>query len=478
MRLVPRGMGATLFLAFSIAALPALVAAGFLLEWQAREALEAELTRRVESLAVGASAWIHPSTWPLILELKAGDEESRTARYVRSSLERIRSEGEVERIALWTADGRLIVDTSLALPIGVAAPRATLLRRELEIVRSGRTASTPLFRTSSGKLMKIGLAPVPGERGGDAPTGVLLVEAPSSSLEAIAAMRRTLVVAGAVGWLFVLAVALWLSRRLTARVTQLAGAARRIARGDLESPVPALGEDQIGLLAGALDRMRDAVRVRERHLRSMVGGVAHEIRNPLGGLILNAEMLSRDTDLPPKQRAKADRILAEALRLERVVSEFLTYARPERPQEARIDLAAALEESAESARGGLGWGGELVVAADRLRVHCDEDHLRQVLLNLLRNAMQACGGEGTVRARVSREGSDVELSVEDSGSGIPEGDRLKVFEPFYSGKPEGAGLGLAIAKRLCDLGGIAIRVDDSELGGARFRLTFRHHPGE
>jgi hypothetical protein len=171
-------MGATLFLAFSIAALPALVAAGFLLEWQAREALEAELTRRVESLAVGASAWIHPSTWPLILELKAGDEESRTARYVRSSLERIRSEGEVERIALWTADGRLIVDTSLALPIGVAAPRATLLRRELEIVRSGRTASTPLFRTSSGKLMKIGLAPVPGERGGDAPTGVAPAHGP------------------------------------------------------------------------------------------------------------------------------------------------------------------------------------------------------------------------------------------------------------------------------------------------------------
>jgi signal transduction histidine kinase len=149
-------------------------------------------------------------------------------------------------------------------------------------------------------------------------------------------------------------------------------------------------------------------------------------------------MLSRDTDLPPKQRAKAERILAEALRLERVVSEFLTYARPERPQEARIDLAAALEESAESARGGLGWGGELVVAADRLRVHCDEDHLRQVLLNLLRNAMQACGGEGTVRARVSRKGSDVELSVEDSGSGIPEGDRLKVFEPFYSGSRFGS----------------------------------------
>lgn len=478
MRLVPRGMGPTLFLAFSATALPILLAVGLLLEWQARKALEGELARRVESLAVTVAAAIPGETWRLLFSLGPGEEQSRTASHLRSRLERIAREVGAEQIAVWTTEGRLILDSSARLRIGSVAPRAALLERELQAVRGGATASTPLFQSESGRPVKIGLAPIAFSEEASAPRGVLLVGAPSGSLGAIAGMRRTLLIVGAVGWLLVLVVALWLSRGLTRRITRLAQAARRIGSGDLESRVPTLGEDELGILADALEGMRDAVRVRERQLRAMVGGVAHEIRNPLGGLTLSAEMLARDGRLSDEQNRRAQRILDEALRLERVVSEFLEYARPERPRRSSVALEAALTESARNAAAGLGWKGELRIDVGSESVACDPDHLRQVLLNLLRNAMQAAGGDGAVRARVRREGRDIELLIEDSGRGIPEQDRERIFEPFYSGKPQGAGLGLAIAKKLCDLGEIRIGVGRSDMGGALLRLRFRHHPGQ
>ncbi|MCK4303265.1 MAG: HAMP domain-containing histidine kinase [Candidatus Eisenbacteria sp.] len=472
MRAVPKGMGSTLFLAFSAAAIPVLLTVGLLLEWQARRALEVELARRLESLAAAVSSSIPPETWGLVFSLGPGEEGSRTAAHLRSRLERISLEIGAERIAVWTRDGRLILDTSLDLRIGSQAPRAALVERELEAVGRGERASTPLFRTESGRLLKIGLAPIEFLGGESSRAGVLLVEAPSQSLGAITNMRRTLWAAGAVGWVFVLAVAWWLSRRLTRRTKRLADAARRIGRGDLESTVPVLGEDELGILAEALDRMRKAVWIRERQLRAMLGGVAHEIRNPLGGLILSSEMLARDGRLPDDLARKAQRILEEGLRLERVVSDFLHYAKPERPHREQVQVEAVLMESARSAREGLQWQGECRIDTCSAVVSCDPDHLRQITLNLLRNAMQAVGTQGNVWASTRHMAKGLEIRIEDSGPGVSREDRERIFEAFYSGKAEGAGLGLAIVRRLCDLNGVDIEIADSKLGGASFRLGF------
>jgi len=466
-RPVVRGVGLTLFLAFSATALPVLVAAGLLLEWQARRALHAEFGLRVESIASAVSAAIPSPSWGMLLAMTPGEEETRTVRSLRQTLQRTAREFDAERIAVWTLDARLVLDTSVMLPIGSPAPRAPLVERELAAVREGRPASTPLFRSESGSRVKIGLAPI---RTAEAPAGILLVSAASRTLGAIDSMRRTLVLAGLGGWVLVLLVALALARRLTARIGRLVRAADGIGRGDLESPIPALGGDELGFLAGSLDSMRGALQVREQQLRSMLGGVAHEIRNPLGGVTLFAEMLSRDATLTEDQRQRAQRILDEAIRLDRVVTDFLEYARPERPRRDEVDLRVAIAESAENARAGLTWTGELTIPDETADVRCDPDHLRQVLLNLTRNAMQAAGEEGEVRIRVRRHGGGVEVAVEDSGPGIVAEVRERVFEPFYSGRAEGAGLGLSIVKRLCDLGELDLEVGESELGGALFRL--------
>ncbi len=509
---IRRGIGAKLFLAFSATAIPVLLAAGLLLEWQARRALDRELARRVEAMAVSIGTSIPAETWQFALSLGAGEQDSRTARHLRGRLEAVRAATGAERIELWDLEGRLILDSHGALPLGVPAPRAALVAEEMELVRQGRTATTPLYRAMSGRWMKIGLAPVPppsadaSAASGGSPRGVLIVEAPSASLAAVQGMRRTLAVTGLAALLLVLAVALGLSRALTARIQRLAQHARSMESGELSEPVPLHGRDEIAGLAGALESMRQAVQSREHELRAMLGGVAHEIRNPLGGLLLYAEMLARSSSLAPEERERAGRILAEAIRLEKVVGDFLAYARPETPAGERVTLEPAIAECVEGVRASLDWSGTLDVELEAAHAWSDGVHFRQIVHNLLRNAMQAAGPDGRVRVRsvrlpapaagqtgelgenlgtvlafrgVGRSGPGAEpspargivLTVEDSGKGIPDEERERVFDAFHTARAQGAGLGLAVVKRLCSLNGIGIAIGRSALGGALFALT-------
>jgi signal transduction histidine kinase len=482
-RAIVHRIGARLFIGFFLTAAATLLATGMLLEGQARRALEVELGRRAESLAISIGTSIPTETWQLLFALGPGEEESRIARHLRARLRQVERATGAERLAVWTADGSLVIDSRAVLPIGSRAPRAELLREELQRVARGESASTPLFRSEQGRWVKLGLAPLrasdSGSDGAGDPhpgeaqlLGVLVAEAPAHSLDAVASMRRMLAATGGVGLLLVAAVAFFFARALTGRIHRLVGAARGMEAGDLEQVIAGYGGDEIGQLAGALEAMRGAVKLREHHLRAMLGGVAHEIRNPLGGLVLNAELLAREAGLTEPARGRAARILAEAIHLEGVVSEFLAFARPERPVHSEAALDELAPECARAAQETLRWGGRVELRISPVRAICDAGHIRQILLNLLLNGMQAAGPAGGVRLAVATEGGTPRIDVEDSGPGIAPADRERIFEPFYSTRAQGAGLGLAIVKRLCELGALRITVDGSALGGARFTLRW------
>jgi signal transduction histidine kinase len=142
----------------------------------------------------------------------------------------------------------------------------------------------------------------------------------------------------------------------------------------------------------------------------------------------------------------------------------------------RVALETLAAECLTSARESLRWGGETELAG-RAVAWCDPRHLRQVLLNLLLNGMQAAGPDGRVRVAIAAEPAPV-LRVEDDGPGIPVEQREQIFEPFYTTRSQGAGLGLAVVKRLAELGRIGLTVGESDAGGARFELRFQRHAEE
>ncbi|MDP2342904.1 MAG: ATP-binding protein [Deltaproteobacteria bacterium] len=227
-----------------------------------------------------------------------------------------------------------------------------------------------------------------------------------------------------------------------------------------------------------LRRLQGDVARAERlaELGRLAAGLAHEVRNPLAAMIGCLQLLSADA---PKLDEEGGRMLGivqrEAERLSRLVEEFLTYARPSAPRSEGVAARALLEDLTHTARQGLKavsvdivkQGGVDVVA------RCDPAQLRQVLWNLLVNAdavVALAGREGKVELSAQREGDEVVFHVDDDGPGVPEELRDRVFEPFFTTRPNGNGLGLATCQQLIRQNQGRIGVATSPLGGARFSV--------
>jgi two-component system sensor histidine kinase HydH len=205
-----------------------------------------------------------------------------------------------------------------------------------------------------------------------------------------------------------------------------------------------------------------ADRERERRLASlgeMSAVLAHEIKNPLASLKGNAQLLAASLPTGDKPRRQADRVVDEAVRLEKLTQDLLAFVRTGQLQRAPVSPAAIARELAaehvqvEDAGAPATWS-------------LDAGRLREVLANLVDNAL-AAGPPVTVR--VLGERGHLVYEVIDRGPGVPPADRDKIFEPFFTGKTRGTGLGLAIAKRMVELHGGTIAVTGGQ-PGAVFRI--------
>lgn len=232
-----------------------------------------------------------------------------------------------------------------------------------------------------------------------------------------------------------------------------------------------------------MDRLREESRqMKLAALGRLTANIAHEIRNPLSAISHAGELLREDAD-PKGGDARLVRIILDnTQRLERIVRDVLELGRRDRCHPESIDLNAALtayldelQSKAEAAPGVLCLEG---LAGAELEF--DRTHLHQVLWNLLSNALRHSRQQpGSVQLRVAYgNGGMVELHVEDDGPGIPEAIREQVFEPFFTTHGKGTGLGLHIARELCEANGAQLELlSESRAGGAHFRITGRRGHG-
>jgi two-component system nitrogen regulation sensor histidine kinase NtrY len=202
--------------------------------------------------------------------------------------------------------------------------------------------------------------------------------------------------------------------------------------------------------------------------------IAHEIKNPLTPIQLAAERIaakSRQND-PGLREAIPDSVAAivrEVASLQRMVDEFSRFARMPRPQPAETDMADLAEETVRLYRH-LKPGVEVAidVAADARIAWIDREQIRGVLVNLLDNALEATEAPGRIEVATRRDGEELEVRVSDSGRGIPAEQRDKLFQPYFSTKGRGTGMGLAIVHRVVSDHGGTIRVEDHRPAGTSF----------
>lgn len=245
---------------------------------------------------------------------------------------------------------------------------------------------------------------------------------------------------------------------------------REAALRDAERKAAEL-KDTTRVLLRAEEELRRAERLRS--LGELAAGLAHEIRNPLGGIQGAGEILAREST-DAESRAEFREVLrSEISRLDRTVEAFLEFARPTEGVAETLDLRQEVEHVFLLLLGRAKDSGVELVndIPPEFELRADPDLLRQVLLNLSLNGIQAMEGGGTLRATPLPDRA-TGLRIEDTGEGIPEEVRDRLFEPFVTLRPGGTGLGLATSARLLDTMGGLVRVHASGPGGTAMEVRF------
>src|SRR5216683_1686014 len=226
-------------------------------------------------------------------------------------------------------------------------------------------------------------------------------------------------------------------------------------------------------LAGALDaaRERELEAERLRAFREVARRVAHEIKNPLTSMRIAVDQLRRSGGPVERQTDVAVEVIgAETERLDQLAKEFSEFGRlPEGPR-SEVDLVDLLMDLGKSA-----VPSEVDVSVRANGEPCKlvghYDPLRRAFANLLRNAAEAMGGRGSIEIAVSRDGAGLAVTIADHGAGIPDDLRQRVFEPYFTTKHDGTGLGLALVRQTIEAHNGSITVAETPGGGATFSIV-------
>jgi signal transduction histidine kinase len=282
-----------------------------------------------------------------------------------------------------------------------------------------------------------------------------------------------------------------LARSITKPLARLTDYANRFMRSSQGALPPAEGPSEVRALSSAFGKMMEDLALSKENLTraaklavagEMAAAMSHEIRTPLGILRSSAQVLAREKNLSAEGLEVVVFITTETERLNKLVSTLVDSARPRQPEFAMHDIVGLLEHavamlrmqankkdiSLELAIKGLAEDA----ASNKLLVECDNEQITQVILNLLLNAIQVLPTGGKVVVSLSEAADSVTISVADNGSGISEAQKAQIFDPFFTQRPGGIGLGLAVSKQIVTAHFGSLTVEKSTLAdtGADFRV--------
>ncbi len=383
-----------------------------------------------------------------------------------------------------------------------AAHMKRLVSAEVAILRDGRVVASTLLPTQESDLrreLEKGAhagGPQRVRLGGEsflamesseqvsAGTRFLILRSLDESLRFLGAVRRDLVLLALLTTALVLGASYLTARTLTRPLTAIVEAMRETARsGDLTRQID-LGstDEEANLLADTFNHMARSLlafqkeaehKERLSSLGRISATLAHEIRNPLTIIKGSALQLQEEKGISGETREATADILHEVERLNQLVASVLDSARPATFELEEVDIQQLCRECLAGLDSDPALHIETSLDPDLVRAQVDPARLKQVLLNVLRNAQEAVPGGGTIRIETRRELDEYLISVSDDGRGIAAQDLPHIFDPFFTRKPSGTGLGLSVARNIVEGLGGRISVRSEHARGCEVELR---HP--
>ena len=467
----PRGrIGRKLVLSFVALVMVVVGGSGWILYERAVDSLEEQMSFHLQA---EAELLIDGLAIDVLIGLRPGYETFSVYRLLTDKLRRSQKMLGAQRIYFFDRNCRSLLDTQQGVRIGREYPHLKYRdRTEIEQVWQGHATHSIRVSGEGGIEYMTGYAPVVDKKNGTVVAGVGVDIGPPYR-KAIRGFKRSVYLFAGLSALLTLAVALGLARNITRPIRRLVTAAREIGRGNLTRPVDTSAYDEIGYLGETMEEMRRNILERDAQLRQMLGGVAHEIRNPLGGIEIYAGLIAEDLAEEDPRKQHIEKVIDEVRTLNNVISEFLDFARPSAPDPEMCSVSRMIEDAVfmlapEMERADVAY--EQDIAPD-LESFVDSEQIKRAVFNLMKNGVQAMNDGGTLSVRAERSGDAVIMEVSDTGPGVPAEVKARLFEPFFTTREKGSGLGLAIVLQSVEKNRGRVSLVSTEGEGTTVRLV-------
>jgi signal transduction histidine kinase len=463
-----------------------LTASGWFFSYTARKALDAEMGQRLIAIAKASAAQMK---WRYLGVLQPGSESTRLYQDLQQELQSMRDATGVRAIYIFDLAGKSLVDSRGDVPIGTQYRSLAADRIHIEQAKRGDAAVSTAFHGKDDAFYKSAYVPI-REGKGDI-VAILAVDASVLFLETLASMRRNMIITGISSIFIAIALSALFARSIVIPIRRLSRAAQQIKEGKLGAQVESYARDEVGMLAETFNEMSIAISERDERLsrlneelKQMSAGLAHEVRNPLNGMRIFLELIKRqcasDTKFVADAKINAkemiDKVDGEVQSLNRIVTEFLDFARPTPLEWEMVNLSEIIgtvlallytefdDSGIQVHTSGLGFLPP---------IRADVEQLKRVFTNIMKNAAQAMPHGGTLTISGEAVPADNIVSIEfmDTGVGVPQDDVERIFDPFFTTRDTGIGMGLAIVKRLLEAHSGTIECRSEEGRGTIFIIT-------
>jgi signal transduction histidine kinase len=397
---------------------------------------------------------------PAFLDFISADSDGQAFKMYRAILKNEVEKGALENAFLFDRQLKLV---AMAGP-GISSAQLELNQTEILSIAPGESGVSFPFHDDAGRWFIWGFYRLNDNY-------FLGIEENASRLETLNKLSRIFWGIGLAGVVLTLISGWFIARSIAEPVEKLVGYSRQIGSGDFNVQPPEKINGEFAILKNSMRQMQNDLAGQNQEREQMLAQIAHEIRNPLGGIELLAGLVKENLRSDETSELHLKKIIDEVHGLKGQLSLFLEFSKPQSVHKKMVDLEKLSKEikinfTMEIEQKKIDFKIQNQLGS----VFFDAGHLKQILNNLVANSIEAVGNNGQISILSNRRDGAVYVQIKDDGPGIIKSKLKDIYNPFYTTKANGTGLGLAICKKLCRANNAEIFIENNAEKGCTFSL--------
>jgi signal transduction histidine kinase len=428
-----------------------------------------QLSEKVNSVSTLLASHINKNYLDL---LEIGPPVATTQNYFNTIFSTYLDSEPGSQIFIFDSRLRIVVHSDATFKYSLHEPQLKLNEKEIFELRIKHSVASLPFKGNDGKWYLWGFRRLTNDFW-------LCIKESASKLEKVEKLATTFIYIGVAGIFLTLILSLIIAKSISHPVDKLAVYSSQIGKGNFDIRPPAGMKGEFEVLVSAMNKMKNDLSRSYRELaenqnekEKMLAQIAHEIRNPLGGIELLAGLTKEDLQMSGMNTKYIEKIIGEVYGLKKLITSFLEYGRPVPANPEQCNVGIITDEALSNFTDQLKKKNiKVEKKIVRENIYFDKGHLKQIFTNIFANSIELMNSGGSIIIESHSEKNNWEIMIADNGPGIPPENISSIFEPFFTTKKNGTGLGLAVCKKLCSENKADITAHNRKDGGTRFTIS-------